>query len=145
MLSLKRFIIGFAILVATSLPGAAADMLPGPVEARVLRVIDGDTFMAEALVWPGHSVKVAVRIRGIDAPEMRSRCAAEKQAARRSRAVLSRLIGNGPVHITAIGGGKYYGRVLADVADSQGRAVGKKMLRLGMARPYQGGKREAFC
>jgi len=145
MLILKQSLIGFVLLAVASLPVAAAETFPGPVEARVLRVIDGDTFVAEALVWPGHSVRVAVRIRGIDAPEIRSRCPAEKKAARRSRAALSRLIGEGPVSISAIGGGKYYGRVLADVADARGHAVAVKMLRLGMARPYFGGRREAFC
>lgn len=111
----------------------------------MLRVIDGDTFVAEAQIWPGHTIRTSVRIRGIDAPEMRSRCAAEKKAARRSRAVLARLIGDGPVTISAIGSAKYYGRVLADVADSRGRPVAASMLGLGMARPYNGGKREAFC
>lgn len=145
MFAMKSSLAGLILAAIIWLPAGAADLFPGPVEARVLRVIDGDTFVAEALVWPGHSVKVAVRIRGIDAPEMRSRCKAEKRAARRSRAVLSRLIGEGPVRITAIGGGKYYGRVLADVADGQGRPVAANMLRLGMAQPYHGGRREAFC
>lgn len=145
MLALKQSLISLALLALTCLPVAAAETFPGPVEARVLRVIDGDTFVAQVLVWPGHSVRVSVRIRGIDAPEIRSRCAAEKKAARRSRATLSRLIGKGPVRISAIGGGKYYGRVLADVVDAHGRALAPKMLGLGMARPYGGGKREAFC
>lgn len=145
MICPKRYLASLAAFAAICLPAAAADVVPGPVEARVLRVIDGDTFLAEALVWPGDSVRVAVRIRGIDAPGMRSRCPAEKKAARRSRAVLSRLIGRGPVSISAIGGGKYHGRVLADVADARGQALAGKMLGLGMARPYNGGRREAFC
>lgn len=145
MLILTRHLIGFLLLGLACHPAAAADIFAGPVEARVLRIIDGDTFVAEAKVWPGHNVQTAVRIRGIDAPEMRSRCKAEKKAARRSRAVLARLIGDGPVIISAIGGAKYYGRVLADVADARGRPVAATMLGLGMARPYNGGRREAFC
>lgn len=146
MPSLRRSLLsGLALLAAACLPASAGEVFPGPVEARVLRVIDGDTFLAEALVWPGHSVRVAVRIRGIDAPEMRGRCAGEKAAARRARAALARLLGDGPVTVSAIGGAKYYGRVLADVADARGRAVAPAMLGLGMARPYGGGRREAFC
>jgi len=141
----RRYLASLAVLAMICLPAAAADVVPGPVEAKVLRVIDGDTFVAEALVWPGHNVTVAVRIRGIDAPEMRSRCAAEKKAARQARAALSRLIGDGPVSISAIRGGKYYGRVLADVTDARGRQVAAKMLHLGLARAYDGGRREAFC
>ena len=145
MLISRRHLIGLILLVAACTPAVAAKSFTGPVEAKVLRVIDGDTFVAEAQIWPGHSIRTSVRIRGIDAPEMRSRCEAEKKAARRSRAVLARLIGDGPVTISAIGGAKYYGRVLADVADARGRPVAAHMLGLGMARPYEGGKREAFC
>ena len=145
MLISRRHLIGLILLVAACTPAVAAKTFTGPVEAKVLRVIDGDTFVAEAQIWPGHSIRTSVRIRGIDAPEMRSRCVAEKKAARRSRAVLARLIGDGPVTISAIGGAKYYGRVLADVADARGRPVAARMLGLGMARPYEGGKREAFC
>lgn len=133
------------LFLCAVLPAGAAGTIPGPVETKVLRVVDGDTFVAEAMVWPGHAVTVSVRIRGIDAPEMRSRCAAEKAAARRARSALARLVGDGPVSISAIGGAKYYGRVLADVADARGRPVAAAMLRLGMARPYDGGRRVSFC
>ncbi len=141
----RSILLGLCLAAGASLPASAAELFAGPVEARVLRVIDGDTFLAEALVWPGHSVRVAVRIRGIDAPEMRSRCAAEKAAAREARAALAGLLGDGRVTVSNIGGAKYYGRVLADVADAEGRAVGPALLRLGLARPYDGGRRDAFC
>ena len=124
---------------------AAAETMPGPVEARVLRVVDGDTFVAEALVWPGHAVRVSVRIRGIDAPEMRSRCAAEKRAARQARAALERLIGGSPVSVSNIGGGKYYGRVLADVANAGGQALGPALMAGALVRAYEGGRRVPFC
>lgn len=119
--------------------------IPGPVEARVVRVIDGDTFVAEALVWPGHAVRVSVRIRGIDAPEMRSRCAKERRAAEDARAALAGLLRAGPVAIRNIRGDKYFGRVLADVAGGDGRDVGSAMLRFGMARVYDGRKRQNIC
>jgi len=141
----RSILFGLLLAAGASLPASAAELFAGPVEARVLRVIDGDTFLAEALVWPGHSVRVAVRIRGIDAPEMRSRCAAEKAAAREARAALAGLLGDGRVTVSNIGDAKYYGRVLADVADAEGRAVGPALLRLGLARPYDGGRRDAFC
>lgn len=135
---------GLCLCVAFGMP-AAADPFPGPVAAQVLRVLDGDTFVAEALVWPGHSVRVSVRIRGIDAPEMRSRCAAEKEAALEARAALARLLGDGPVTVSNIGGAKYYGRVLADVADADGLSIGPALIDLGLARAYDGGRRRPFC
>ena len=140
-----RFGLLLALAVACLHPAAASQTVAGPVEARVLRVIDGDSFVAEALVWPGHTVTVSVRIRGIDAPEMKSRCEAERLAARRSRAALEAMIGTGPVGMTNIGGGKYYGRVLADVTTPDGRAVAPAMIADNRARAYAGGKRAAFC
>lgn len=133
------------LFLCAVLPAGAAGTIPGPVETKVLRVVDGDTFVAEAMVWPGHAVTVSVRIRGIDAPEIRSRCAAERAAARKARAVLGRLLGDGPVTVSNIGGDKYYGRVLADVTAAGGRAVGPAMLRLGAARAYGGKTRHKMC
>jgi micrococcal nuclease len=121
------------------------DFVPGPVEARVERVIDGDTFEAVAHVWPGHSVRVAVRIRGVDAPEIRSRCPAEREAAQAARRALEELFGGGPVLLGNIGGGKYYGRVLADVTAHDGRPAAEVLLAGGLARSYQGGQRAAWC
>jgi hypothetical protein len=74
---------------------AYAETFAGPVEARVISVLDGDTFLAEARVWPGHTVRVNIRIRGIDAPEKRARCTAERAAAQAAREALHALIGEG--------------------------------------------------
>jgi micrococcal nuclease len=128
-----------------TLPASGAELVAGPVEARVLRVIDGDTFEAEALVWPGHRVRVAVRIRGVDAPEMRSRCGAERQAAVHAKDALERLIGGRVVTISRVGGGKYYGRVLADATNAEGLPIAETLLRHGMVRAYMGGRRVPFC
>ena len=76
-------------------PASAAKLFRGPVEAIVVEVLDGDTFLAEAFVWPGHTVRVNVRIRGIDAPEMKARCDAERAAALKAREALASLFGEG--------------------------------------------------
>ena len=125
--------------------GLAAASFAGPVEARVLSVLDGDTFVAEAHVWPGQFVRINVRIRGVDAPEMKGRCASERQAARQARDVLSLMLGEDPVVISNIGGAKYYGRVLADVFTAEGEEVSRVLIEEGLARPYQGGKRQSWC
>jgi len=126
-------------------PPAASETFRGPVEADVLAVIDGDTFLADAHVWPGQSVRVNVRVRGIDTPEMKGRCPAERRAAMRARRALEALIGGRPVSISNIGGAKYYGRVLADVETADGMPVGDVMLAWELARPYAGGRRRPWC
>jgi micrococcal nuclease len=108
-------------------------------------VLDGDTFLAEAVVWPGHTVRVNVRIRGIDAPEMKARCESERAAAERAREALASLFDAGPVAISNITGAKYYGRVLADVTTAGGQGVASILLGENLVRPYGGGRREGWC
>jgi endonuclease YncB( thermonuclease family) len=123
----------------------AAERIPGPVIARVLKVQDGDTFLAEAHVWPGHHVRVRIRIRGVDAPELKGACAAERAAAERARDALDRLIHGRPVEMRNIGGDKYFGRVLADVRTSDAGDLGAWLLDRDLARPYRGGRRAGWC
>lgn len=138
-------VVAASVLLLAGGPADAAKNFKGPVEATVVEVIDGDTFLAEAHVWPGHSVRVNIRVRGIDAPEMKSRCEGERAAALHARAVLAELIGRGAISISNIGGAKYYGRVLADVATGDGAAVSDIMLERNLVRPYRGGKRRSWC
>ncbi|MEQ8308583.1 MAG: thermonuclease family protein [Hoeflea sp.] len=115
--------------------------VPGPVAARVVRVIDGDTLVVDAHPWPGQAVRVSVRLRGIDTPERRSRCSSERKAADQARGELKRLVaGHETVSLINVAGGKYYGRILADLKAGS-RDIASAMLQSGLARPYQGGKR----
>ena len=120
-------------------------VFPGPVKANVLRVLDGDTFVAEAHLWPGQDLRINVRIRGIDAPEMKSRCQMERILARQARDMLEELVDERPVVISNIAGAKYYGRVLADVHSETGEALGPALLSLELVRAYAGGRRKGWC
>ncbi len=119
--------------------------IAGPVEARVIKVRDGDTIMVEAFIWPMQSVHVAVRLRGIDAPEHRGDCPAEKAAAQMATDRLKQLVGGGNVTLTGISGDKYFGRVLASLSASNGGDVADRLLREGLVVRYEGGKRRDWC
>jgi len=113
----------------------------GPVTAQIIRIIDGDTLEVDAHPWPGHAVRVSDRLRGIDTPERRSRCAGQRAAAQLAHNELERLVaGFSTVELINVSGGKYYGRVLADMKAGK-RDIASAMLASGLARPYQGGKR----
>jgi micrococcal nuclease len=144
-LCLEILCCALAIIVMAPSAVAGSRSFSGPVEARVLEVLDGDTFLADALVWPGHSVRINIRIRGIDAPEMKARCPAEREAAERARNALADLLREGGVAISNISGAKYYGRVLADVAMGDGQSVAPIMLGEKLVRPYGGGRRAPWC
>lgn len=51
-----------------------------PVE--VVRVIDGDTLEARVHLWPGLEMMTRVRLRGIDAPELKAHCPEERELPR---------------------------------------------------------------
>jgi len=137
------------LLVFTLGPALADDLPPreiaGPVTARVVKVRDGDTVEVEAYIWPLQTVSVAVRLRGVDAPELKGKCAAEEAAARDARERLTELVGAGPVQLTKISGDKYFGRVLADMASAGEPDLGRRLLAEGLVDAYDGGRRRDWC
>jgi len=112
----------------------------GPVEAELISVIDGDTLLVNARPWPQHTIAVLVRIRGIDAPEMKSKCQASRRAAERARDALS-YFATGRIRLTNISGDKYFGRIVADVTTEADTDVGAAMIGSGLARIYDGGRK----
>ena len=139
------FLQAAAALLVGAASAEAAKLFRGPVEAVVVEVLDGDTFVADALVWPGHTVRVNIRIRGIDAPEMKSRCPAEQAAAERAQKALLHLLESGTVSVSNIAGAKYYGRVLADVRTADGVHVAASLVAGSLVWIYAGGRRQGWC
>ena len=117
----------------------------GRYAVDVLRVIDGDTFEARVHVWPGLDLTTRVRLRGIDAPEMKARCDGERVRAEAAREALRALLAEREVTIAGIGPDKYFGRVVADVATPRTGDVSAALLAKGVARAYSGGRRESWC
>ena len=122
----------------------AGEFLEGPVVATVERVVDGDTLAVRAKIWLGQEIVVLVRLRGIDAPELRGACPDEIAQAKNAAAALASHVGAGPVTLHRIQGDKYFGRVVADVAGPQGDLSGI-LLQAGLARSYGGGTRAPWC
>ncbi len=122
--------------------------LPGPFPSEVLHILDGDTFEARVRVWFGQEITTLVRIRGIDAPELKGRCGDELRGAMASRDALAKLLASGSVMLRDVNLDKYGGRVVASVevrGTGPGEDVSATMIASGWARPYGGGKREAWC
>jgi endonuclease YncB( thermonuclease family) len=114
-----------------------------PVE--VLRVIDGDTFEARVHLWPGLDMTTRVRLRGIDAPELKAACAEEMRMAEAASEALRAQLAGGDVAIFNIGPDKYNGRVVADAATRRTPSVSTALLAAGHARRYEGGRRGGWC
>lgn len=132
------------ILICLAAGPAFGEALPGPYRATVVRVIDGDTIEADVAVWVGLTQRVAVRVDGVDAPELRAQCPEERRLAERARAMVEGLTAGGTVTLTEVRRGKYAGRVVARVT-VDGRSLDEALIAAGLGRPYDGGKREGWC
>lgn len=145
----RRHLVAAALCVLAGPALAAGDAPPdeiaGPVSARVVKVRDGDTIEVEAFVWPMQTVRVAVRLRGVDAPELRGKCPAEKAAAQAARERLAALVADGRVELSDIAGDKYFGRVLATVSAPREPDISKRLLREGLVVAYGGERRKDWC
>lgn len=139
--------------LAGSLTGAViayahggADLVAGPVAAEVVRVVDGDTLDVRAHVWLGAYIEIAVRLDGVDAPELHGHCAQERDLAVAARGLVERLLGDGAAaQLHDIRPDKYGGRVRARVVTGAGTDLSQALLDAGLARPYRGGHRQPWC
>ena len=113
--------------------------------ADVLHGIDGDTFSARVHLEPGIDLAARVRLRGIDAPELKGQCAQEVRLAEAAGDALNKLLREGGVTISNIGPDKYPGRVVADVATKRTPNVSAALLGSGHVRSYGGGHRNGWC
>jgi micrococcal nuclease len=111
-------------------------VIKGPVQADVISVYDGDTFWAVAYPWPNQIQVLLVRVRGINAPEIRGQCPEEHTQALKARDFATPLLMPGLVELTNIGADKYGERFDADVKLADGRLFGNAMLQSGLVRPY---------
>ncbi|WP_180897796.1 thermonuclease family protein [Martelella soudanensis] len=135
-----------AVLLSLPLPAGAVEIFAGPVRAEVVRVVDGDTIAVEARPWPGQIVETLVRVRGVDTPELRSSCGAEKEAANIAKAYVISLLREGEtVELREIAGDKYFGRVVANVGLPDHRDLSTLLLTGGYAVPYDGGRKTPFA
>ena len=148
--------VAFAIWLALasvvhSSVAVAAELLPGPVPARVLRVIDGDTIEVHARIWLGLELSVLVRIAGIDTPELRGRCDTERAAPQEAKAFTARSVGMTgsdeppPITLRDIEFGKYANRVVVRVTTASGDDLGAALTAAGLARAYDGARRDPWC
>lgn len=112
--------------------------------AEMIRTIDGDTFEARVHL-PGQDVTTRVRLRGIDAPELKAACPEELRMAEAATVALRDLLRQGDIAIYNIGPDKYQGRIVADVATGQTGNVSAALVGAGYARSYNGGHRAGWC
>ncbi len=142
-----KLIYSMVVIVICWIPAQAAaarDVSDNVYWGRVTEVYDGDSLTAEIALWPGQVVEAKVRIRDVDAPEIRGKCAEEKRIALIARDYLKQMVLGQKVMIAAVEKEKY-GRILAHVFQTGGERIADLLRKNGLVRYYSGGQRQNWC
>lgn len=136
------------VLAVFTPPARTEPLYPGPILAEVKRVIDGDTLVVDAFIWPNtRASDVSIRIRGIDTPERRGKCSQERALAKQATDIMAQTFAPGQqVYITQVETGKYGGRYIASVRSLAGLDWAAFIQRQGLAAAYEGrGAKQDWC
>jgi len=113
---------------------------------EVTSIYDGDTFTVNIRAYPNIiGERISIRVNGIDAPEIRGKCAKEKELARTAKQLtVSTLRSADTIELHNMQRDKYF-RIVADVyADDKNLA--KILIENNLAVPYDGGtKLKDWC
>lgn len=113
----------------------------------VVGVKDGDTIAVEIPGLPTTLNPVAIRLRGVDTPESggRAKCAAERNLAKRATGFTKWAVARAKrIEFAMPDWDKYGGRIDAEVW-IDGASLADQLIAAGLARAYDGGKRNGWC
>ena len=114
------------------------------ISKDTIDVYDGDTFKCD--IDLGFSIilkKQAVRLSGINCPELRTKDKREKALGYEAKEKLIEILDEASeITLQSLGKGKF-GRVIS-ICYADGYNVNDMMVESGLARPYDGGKRSSW-
>ena len=135
----------FLSLLLWPVCAGASEPIPGPVPATYVRAYDGDPPTLDVSPWPGMTMRVGVRLRGVDTAELRADCARERRLAETARTYTRRRLRQAStIALHNVARGKYAGRVVARLT-VDGRDLAQALINAGLGRPYDGGRRKGWC
>ena len=113
--------------------------------SKVISVYDGDTFRVNIDSLPPIVGKnIAIRVNGVDTPEIRGKCQYEKDLALEARDFVRAKLANAKeIKLTNLQRGKYF-RVVANVL-VDGVSLERELLDNKLAYRYDGGKKAGWC
>jgi micrococcal nuclease len=113
--------------------------------SKVISVYDGDTFRVNiASLPPIVGKNIAIRVNGVDTPEIRGKCQYEKNLALEARDFVRGKLANAKeIKLTNLQRGKYF-RVVANVV-VDGVSLEQELLDNKLAYRYDGGKKLNWC
>ena len=140
---LTKLIFILSVLFAFSLQ--AAPQYGTVTVSKVISVYDGDTFRVDiASLPPIVGKNIAIRVNGVDTPEIRGKCQYEKNLALKARDFVRAKLANAKeIKLTNLQRGKYF-RVVANVL-VDGVSLEQELLDNELAYEYSGGKKLSWC
>ena len=147
MISLFQVIIirGLFLSLLLTFTIQAAPQYGTVIVSKVLNVYDGDTFKVNIDSLPPIVGKnIAIRVNGVDTPEIRGKCQYEKNLALKARDFVRGKLANAKeIKLTNLQRGKYF-RVVANVV-VDGVSLEQELLDNKLAYRYDGGKKLSWC
>ena len=133
------------VVILAILPAQAAPQYGTVTVSKVISVYDGDTFRVNIDSLPPIVGKnIAIRVNGVDAPEIRGKCQYEKDLALKARDFVRVKLANAKeIKLTNLQRGKYF-RVVASVL-VDGVSLEQELLDNELAYGYDGGKKLDWC
>ena len=113
--------------------------------SKVISIYDGDTLRVNIDSFPDIVGKnIRIRIKGIDAPEIKGKCQKEIDLAIMARDYLRNAINqSSQIELRNIERGKYF-RIVGELY-IDGENISKDLVKKRLANPYQGGKKSNWC
>lgn len=137
------------LTICVSFPCYAQKQKAGVLyDAKITRVIDGDTVAFEAPWLPDPLKKeLSIRVFGVDTPEksFRAHCPQEDQKGQEAtKFTKEKVFGAKAVKIELMDWDKYGGRVLGDIK-LDGESLRMLLINNGYAREYYGEAKQSWC
>ena len=126
--------------------GQDSDSSYGTVSvSRIIRVIDGDTFVVDIDQFPDLIGKnISIRVNGIDTPELRGKCDNEKSLAVKAKERVETLLKTSDtIMLENLSRGSFF-RIVADVM-IDGVSLGELLLKENLAAIYQSNDNNKWC
>jgi endonuclease YncB( thermonuclease family) len=133
------------VLLVFTINIQAAPQYGTVIVSKVISVYDGDTFRVNIDSLPPIVGKnIAIRVNGVDTPEIRGKCQYEKDLALEARDFVRAKLANAKeIKLTNLQRGKYF-RVVANVV-VDGVSLERELLDNKLAYEYDGGKKSSWC
>lgn len=129
------------ILFAATIEGVIYD-------AKILRIIDGDTVVIAAPYLPAPlKPELSVRVYGVDTPEKGSlaKCIQEEELGKLASTFTRQAVASSSGRqVVLYKWDKYGGRVLGDIL-LDGKSLRELLIQKGFAREYFGGFKKSWC